>query len=266
MRNLVTTGMSVVLLAASISLGGCSSDGDARANLESGYQALESKNYDTAMSAADQQLSKAPGGPGSAEALYLRGRALEQRQASSPQQSRADWQAARAAYQEALAQKPSPQLEAHIRAGLANVAYFQDDYATAIQQWSAVNPRDLKNPDVTSWILYRTGIAQQRIGQFEAADKTFASVQQQFPGTEPARRAKEHQGVRAFYVQLGAYTNATSASSAASDVRRQGVNPVTIKDPQGRQLLRVGPVPSYAQAVSLKSRFTSKYPDAIVVP
>ena len=218
------------------------------------------------MAQADAYLTKHPQGPGSAEALYLRGRSFEARTAQDQNEARQNLQSARIAYIQALEREPDPRLTAHIRTSLGNVAYFQDDYATAIQQWSAVNPRDLKNPDVTSWILYRTGIAQQRIGQFEAADKTFASVQQQFPSTEPARRAKEHQGVRAFYVQLGTYVNPTSATSAASDLRRQGVIPVTIKDPQGRQLVRVGPVSSYAQAVSLKSRFTSKYPDAIVVP
>jgi TolA-binding protein len=257
--------MSFVLLAAMISFGGCSSDGDARANLESGYQALESKNYETAMSAADQQLSKAPGGPGSAEALYLRGRALEQRQASSPQQSRADWQAARAAYQEALAQKPSPQLEAHIRAGLANVAYFQDDYATAMREWATAYER-LEDPEARGWVLYRLGLCHQRTGNFDQADKVFAQVQREYPNTVPAQRAREHQGVRGFTVQLATYANRATADAALAALRREGVTPAPMTDGQGRTVVRVGPMPSYQQALAMKQRYADRYPDALILP
>ncbi len=265
MRNLLSAGLSILFVISSCIAGGCSSDGEARENLASGYQALESKNYDSAMSAADQQLSKALGGPGSAEALYLRGRALEQRQAGSPQQSKSDWQAARAAYQEALGQKPSPQLEAHIRAGLANVAYFQDDYATAMREWATAYER-LDDPDAKSWVLYRLGLCHQRTGNFAQADKLFAQVQQEYPNTLPAQRAREHQGARAFTVQLATYSDPKTAEQALMLLRRDGVNATSVVDPRGRTVVRVGPLPTYPQAVSVKQRYAERYPDALVLP
>jgi TolA-binding protein len=234
--------------------------------LQAGYKSYDGRDYDQAMAQADRYLTKHSTGKGSGEALYLRGRSLEARTAQDQTQAKQNLQAARAAYIQALEQKPSPKLESYILTSLGNVAYFQDDYATAIQQWSTASSKLDKNDIIKAWVLYRMGIAQQRLGQFPAADKTFVAVQQEFPATEPARRAKEHQGSRAFFVQLAAFTSTTSADSAANELRTKGVTPVRIKDPQGRQLIRVGPVANYAQAMTLKSRFGAKYPDAIVVP
>jgi len=236
-----------------------------KAQLAAGYASYSSKEYEQAMAQADQYLSKRPHGPGSPEALYLKGRALEARISQDQNQAKQNLQAARAAYIEALNQKPRQPLESYIRTSLGNVAYFQDDYSTAVQQWTSAYPK-LDNNDVKAWLLYRTGIAYARLGQFDGADKSFAAVQQRFPNTEPARRAREHQGSRAFYVQLATFASSSGADAASAALRKEGVTPVNIKDPQGRQLLRVGPVPTYAQALNLKSRYTAKYPDAIVVP
>ena len=265
MRNLLSTGLSILFIGTSLIAGGCASDGEARKQLETGYAALEAKNYDAAMAAADQQLSRAPGGPGSAEALYLRGRALEQRQASSPQQSKSDWQAARAAYQEALNQNPAPQLEAHIRCGLANVAYFQDDYNTSMREWATAYER-LDDPAAKGWVLYRLGICHQRTGNFQQADKLFAQVQQECPNTVPAQRAREHQGARAFTVQLATYANRATADAAVAALRQEGVTPAQTLDAQGRTVLRVGPMSNYQQALALKQRYADRYPDALILP
>jgi cell division septation protein DedD len=110
------------------------------------------------------------------------------------------------------------------------------------------------------------GLCQQRLGQFQQADQTFAMVQQQHPGSTPAQRAKEHVGVRSFFVQLVTFKTAASADKAVAALRREGVEPARIENDQGFQQIRVGPVQSYAQAVSLKTRFADRYPDAIIVP
>src|SRR5581483_11741264 len=118
-------------------------------------------------------------GIGSAEALYLKGRALEQKTVS-PDQMRASMLQARDAYSQALQQNPGPQLGPLIHAGLANTSYFLDDYATALAEWTSAYP-GFSDPAVASFMLYRMGLCQQRLGQFAAADQTFATVQQQFP-------------------------------------------------------------------------------------
>src|SRR4051812_12911197 len=124
-----------LFLLASI-LVGCASDTATKQNLNTGYEALDKRQYDEAINAADAQLQKAPTGPGSAEALYLKGRALEQKQSHSTTEARQNFLQARDAYNEALRQQPAPQLEARIRAGIANTSYWLDDYATAIKEWN----------------------------------------------------------------------------------------------------------------------------------
>jgi tetratricopeptide (TPR) repeat protein len=180
-------------------------------------------------------------------------------------EARNNLQEARAAYIEALEQMPRQPLESYIHASLGNVAYFQDDYQSAIGQLNAAYDK-LDNDEIKAWALYRVGLSQQRLGQFAQADQTFASVQQFHPNSVPARRAREHQGARAFYVQLATFSSPAGADSAAADLRRQGVIATRASDAQGRAILRVGPIASYSQAQYLRGRFTDKYPDAYIIP
>ena len=244
---------------------GCASTKSARDELNAGYQSLDQKQYDRAIAQADAFLAKNPTGAGTVEALYLRGRALEAKTALNPAEAKSNLQAARAAYVEALSRKPATHLETNIRTSLANVAYFQDDYATALNQFNAALPR-IENDDTRSWTIYRVGLCQQRLGQFEQADATFAAVEKEFPGTVPAQRAREHAGARSFYVQLATFKTAANADKASAALRREGVEPVRRANAQGYQLVQVGPVTSYAQALSLQKRFADRYPDAIIIP
>lgn len=259
MRNIIC------LIALLIPLG-CVENQPPREALNEGYAALEQQQYDQAIGKADEFLSQQPAGPGSAEALYLRGRGYEQRVARNAQDAQVNLQNARTSYIQALDQNPPDQLEAYIRASLANVAYFQDDYATAHQQWSAAYNELSDEPDVQAWVLYRIGLCQQRTSQFEQADRAFAAVQERFPNTLPAQRAREHAGARSFYVQLATFANITGAEQATAQLKREGAMPVRSIDAKGRHVIRVGPAQSYAQAQSLKSRFLSRYPDAMIVP
>ena len=249
-------------------LGGCGPQRpqpDDKATLQSGYRSLEAQQYNEAIAAADAYLARVPHGSGSAEALYLKGRGYEGRLAHSQSEAAGNLQSARNAYIQALTLSSSPTLESSIHTSLGNVAYFQDDYPTALGQWTVAYPR-LRDSDVRAWVLYRIGICQQRMGSFDRADETFTNVQRTFPNTVPAQRSREHQGARAFYVQLATYSSPGGADKAAAALRAQGVTPVRVMDRQGNQQVRVGPVPTYMQALNLKGRFTSQYPDAIVIP
>jgi outer membrane protein assembly factor BamD (BamD/ComL family) len=264
-RSRRTVTAAVLFAVFAVALPACSSNKSAKEELAAGYKSLEQKRYDQAIAQADAFLAKNPTGAGTAEALYLRGRAFEQRTAANPHESKTNLQSARSSYIEALNRRPPTHLETTIRTSLANVAYFQDDYATALAQWHSALPR-IENPDTRAWTIYRIGLSQQRLGQFEQADQSFATVQQQHPGTLPAQRAREHQGARSFYVQLVTFKNAASADKATAALRREGVEPVRSESAQGFQQIRVGPVQSYAQAQSLKTRFADRYPDAIIIP
>src|SRR6476469_6548980 len=93
----------VLVLITSMLLIGCV-DQNSRQSLQNGYTALDNKQYDQAISEADGFLTKSPQGVGSADALYLKGRALEERATNSgdAQRAKQDLQAARTAYINAL--------------------------------------------------------------------------------------------------------------------------------------------------------------------
>jgi tetratricopeptide (TPR) repeat protein len=242
-----------------------------RQQLNTGYQALEHRDYNSAIAAAEQFLHDHPrGGPGTAEALYLEGRVYEERATmeeaqGSEAQSKLDLQSARGTYVRALSLPADPKLTALIHAGVANAAYFQEDYATAMNEWAVAYP-DIPQPEAKAWSLYRIGLCQQRLGRFDQADRTFAMVQQNFPGSVPAHRAAEHIGAKAFYVQVGAYADTTNAERIVALLQSQGYRAGKSVGPSGRQEVRVGPAYNYADAKALLSRLKDAYRDAIIEP
>jgi tetratricopeptide (TPR) repeat protein len=197
--------------------------------------------------------------------LYLRGRALTDRVSANEAESKANLQAARVAYVQALQLDPRQPLDAYIRTSLANVAYFQDDYQTAMQQWTAAYER-LENKDLKAWVLYKIGRSLQRLGRFDQADRTFATVQQQYPGSSPAQLSREVQGQRQFFVQLATFNSASSAERAAGTLRRQGVTPILNANASSQHVLRIGPYATFEQARSMRGRFAAEYPDALISP
>ena len=260
--GLVITSVTCITLFA----GGCANDAaKSKENLTAGYAALDAKQYDEAINRADEQLKKHPTGAGSAEARYLKGRALEQKPVTTQRDARANLQTARSSYAQALSQSPPAKLQGYIRTSSGNCAYFMDDYAAALSDWTAAYEK-LDDPEVKSWVLYRIGLCRQRMGQFDQADQAFAKVQQDYRGTVPAQRAREHQGARGFTLQFATFANPATADSAVNTLRREGVLSTKATDPQGRTVIRVGPLPSYQQALGLKERYASQYPDAMILP
>ena len=241
-----------------------------RQNLNAGYQSLAAKDYDAAMARAAEFLHHNPEGPGSAEALYLQGRVYEARAqqdaaASNNSQAHQDLRDAKGAYDRALQSAPPARLDALIRAGIANVAYFEDDYPTAMQKWAEAYD-GIQPAEARAWVLYRIGLCQQRLGRFDQADNTFTIVRHDYPGTEPAQRAGSHLGARAFWVQVGAYDQRANADKLVSSLQSQGFRVAKSIEPDGKQAVRVGPANTYSQAKSLKDRLASVYPDAQIEP
>lgn len=239
--------------------------------LEAAYAAFGRKQYDEALAGAERVLAANPQSRGAAEAQYLRGRVFEERSRAASEAggnvaaARSAMQSAREAYNAALLLSPAPPLEGSIRTQLANVAYHQEDYATAVAQWTAAYEK-LTDPQAKAWVLYRIGLSQQRYGNFTEADRTFAAVQQQFPNTEQARRAAAHQGARGFHVQIGTFNSPANADAALKDLRASGVIGLSLPNAAGQQVVRVGPAPTYEQAKALRARLAVKYPDAIIIP
>jgi TolA-binding protein len=239
--------------------------------LQSGYAALNQQDYDGALARSDQFLRDNPnGGPGTPEALYLQGRVYEHRATTADSaghlpEARADLQTARQTYEHALTLGPSDKIAALLHAGVANVAYFQEDYFTAMREWSAAYP-GLTQPDARAWVLYRLGLCQQRLGRFEEADRSFADVRRQYPRSEPAQRAATRQGARAFYVAIGSYVDGKTADPVLAALQSQGFAATKVMQPNGRQAIQVGPAYNYDQAKALRVRLLPVYPAAVIEP
>ncbi len=249
------------ILAAALG-GGCTPHEQA---LRASAAALRQKDYDQAIILANEVMDEKPSPQEAAEALYLRGRAYEQRPISSQGQLESNMQAARSSYIEALRHSPSKKLSTYIHASLGKVAFFQDDFAIAIQQLGLAYG-DLTDQDLKAASLYYMGKSQQRCGQFQEADQTFANLMQRHPDTQWAKKAAASRGVRAFYVQLGAYANPQSAQTVIAAMKQRGIQPAQAIDSQGRYLLKAGPFGSYAQAKQARQRMQDLFRDAFVVP
>jgi tetratricopeptide (TPR) repeat protein len=255
----IVLGVAVLALAA-----GCQPSRPPA--LVDGYAALKASQFDRALTLADQQIAKTPSGPSAAEAFYLRGRALEQRPASTASESASRWAQARTAYQQCLAQSPPPQLRAYALASLGNVAFFQDDYATAAESFRQAYS-NLDSSDSRAWALYRAGLSYQRLGRFADADRFFDEVVRRYPNTLQARRASENRGQRAFFIRLASFSSESRANQAAADLRRQGFSGISIvRDSRGTFLVRVGPYSSYNAAQSGRLQALSRFPDALIMP
>lgn len=261
-RNWRWSGLAVLLCL--VGAGGCAAP--AGGSMETARHAFDRRDFPEAVRQTEGYLRA--GGHDDAQAaaaLYLQGRAYEEMPAADEAEAARHLAAARRAYVQALQLDPPSSLAGRIRTGVANVAYFQEDYTTAAQQWTAAY-RQTDLEDQKPWILYRIGLANQRLGRFDEADRIFAEVQQQYPSTEPARRAREHQGHRAFHVQVGVFTQPTLATRLIEELRRGGFTATQTLDNQGRHVVLVGPSPTWAQARKLQDRLRAYYPDALIVP
>jgi tetratricopeptide (TPR) repeat protein len=262
MRTTVASAVLVIIMAGGL---GCQNTKDTQ-TLQQGYGALDLKDYQRAINAADDYLQKHPTGNGAAEAAYLRGRAFEQRTKGSDAEAQANLREARASYEKVLTLGPAKQLEAFTRASLGNVAYWMNDFGAAEINWTSAYEK-LEPGDLKAWVLYRTGLSQQRLGKWEAADDTFAQVEKEFPKSEPAARAASHRGARAFYVQVAAFSSPQPAEKLVSTLRSQGY-PVGRfeKKEKGLQLVMAGPIKRYEEAVTMRNRLGEQFRDAVIVP
>jgi tetratricopeptide (TPR) repeat protein len=270
MRNRSRGDVIVPLLTVTLFLiSGCATDAPAKSQLNGGYQALDAHQYDQAIQAADQYLQKTPNGPGSAEAQYLKGRVLEERaedadRAGNIAVARDDLKAAGDCYKTGLLLSPPPPVEALLHAQLANVAYHFDDYGTAVREWQSAYPH-LQTADSNAWVLYCIGLCQQRLGWFSQADRTFQMVRETYPDTPQATRAGSHIGAKGFYVQVAAFNDADDAQRTIAALQMHGFQ-ADKQTVAGKQMISVGPVPTYADAHALKSKLVADYPKAFIEP
>jgi tetratricopeptide (TPR) repeat protein len=235
------------------------------ASLVAANDALSANQPDTAIADAQSYLHSQPYGPQAAQAWYFEGRGYEMKLAADPDESQRNLFEAHSCYLEALQQGPVPTVEGDIRASLSNVAFFQDDFAEAIRQASAAMPL-VNSAKTKSFLLFRIGVSQQRLGEFTDADLTFHQVEQQYPGTPLAQASHDHEGQKDFYVQLATYGSRDVAERALASLRSNGVIISERTDSKGNTVIDNGPFSTYADAKKVKDQLQKSFPQALIVP
>jgi tetratricopeptide (TPR) repeat protein len=250
-------------LVSTLVLASCTGSPQSRQDLNLGKQALDVGQTDDAIRDADAVIASNDG-PAMAEAYYLRGYAIEIRPKSDNIAAAHDLALARESYSRGLNYDPRAAIAGRLHVQLGNVCYYQEDYSAAVPElMAAYNTLDGSQPK--DLILYRIGIGEQRLGRFDDADRTFQRVQQDYPGSAYSAPAHAHQGIRGFYVQLGAYSQDRDIEAAARAVAAAGSAPLKTTE-KGLTVIRTADVPSYAQAQQLRQQLASLYPDARVMP
>jgi len=246
---------------------GCAAQQDDVQRLRAGYDALGARQFDEALAAADVVLADSPKDTLPAEAHYLRGRVFEERAIANVRGGAAQLQTARTEYVASIGLPHKPDLDGRARAGVANVAFHQDDYATALDQWSAAYDK-LERPEDKLLTLYQLGRTAQRLGKWEEADRYLASVQSAAPGTDLAAKARQIQGMRGFIVQFATFSSRKQADAAIVELQKQGITAQHFIDPAnvGLDLVRVGSVRTYVEAKALKTRFSGQYTAIVIIP
>jgi len=244
-------------------LAACTGSAESRQELHSGKLALDSQQYNQAIRDADAVISSGDS-DALAEAYYLRGYAIEMRPKADNAATAHDLAMARDSYAKGLGHDPRPTLAARLHAQLGNVCYNQQDYSAAVPELTAAfNGTDATLPK--DLMLYHIGIGQQRLGRFEDADTSFSRLQRDYPNSPYAGPARAHQGVRGFYVQVGAYSRDSDIDAAARAVAAAGSAPLKMYN-KGLTIIRTADVPSFVQAEELRDRLVGEYPDARVMP
>ncbi|HET6252182.1 MAG TPA: tetratricopeptide repeat protein [Tepidisphaeraceae bacterium] len=249
-------------------LGGCL-DGPSRRILNRGYGELKAQQYDSANADADEFLRAHPDGSGVAEAWYLKGRIAEARaqdDAAAPTDAdkREFLDRAKDAYQQGLQAAGPADVRAKLHIGVANVDFYEEDYAGAVREFKS-SYENIANEDTKAWVLYQIGRSEQRLGEFDQADKAFADVQRYYPGSDAATRAATRTGMNAFHVEVKKYGDVATAEKAAGKLRSEGL-PASRTVDAGWQIVQIGPLPTYADAKAIQARIGKEYPGAIISP
>ncbi len=249
-------------LVFSLLLASCTGNPQSRQQLDAGKQALDARQYDQAIRNADTVLAGRDS-PALAEAYYLRGYAIEQRPKEDNAAAARDLAMAHDSYTRGLNCNPRPVLAARLHTQLGNVCYYQEDYAAAVRELAiAYAQPDAQSKDL---ILYHIGIGQQRLGRFDDADRSFQHLQQDYSNSPYCAGARVHQGIRGFYVQVGAYSRQADIDKAASAIAAAGSVPLKTTS-KGLTIVRTADVPEFGQAEQLKARLAGQYPDARIMP
>lgn len=258
--------LTLLFISLALCVVGCGHQTSSAAinDLKEAQDAFNQNNYDQTIAAASRAITRENAADAKPNAYYLIGRSLESRPKPSKDQSMKDLRDAWMNYLQALKENPSQPLAANIRTSLGNVAYWMEDFGTADQQWNIAWSL-MDDSETRYWVLYRRGLCNQRLGNWELADKIYATVRDSAPESEAAKRAATKIGARNFHVQVGAFEKDSTASALATRLRTLGL-PALISQSGNLYRVYVGPYAKYNDVVKAQGRLPGDIKDSVIVP
>lgn len=251
-------------LLAVVLLGGCnktaSPQGQALFTLAKTQ--YDNQDYSLAAHTLTEFIAREGGVRESAEAYYLRGMCYRYREPAKLELSEKDFLAAIKKSDTAILRSWSYvalghiYFENHIDQQEPTVRYYQK----ALETLSNEPPKDV--------VLYRLGVAMQRLGQWEQADIYLSHCFDSFSDSSYARYARRHFGARTWRIQFGAFANVKRAQELVSQLNSAGRQADWQSHREEGRLLyivRGGQYPRYIEAQADLERARGTYPDALLV-
>jgi len=191
--------VSLVLLVFPILLASCQPriTEQGKRQLRAAAKLIEEKSYAVATDELNQFLKSYPASHEVCEAYYLLG--LSRVYSDQLDQAQDD-------FESALATADVPILAYYARMSLANLAFEQQDYSTAVKFYG---PYFDKLPRRAPFHLayYRYAQALQAVGQWKQADVQFSRILYLFPEAQIVPSAQELFGQTHYAIELGRFTS-----------------------------------------------------------
>jgi tetratricopeptide (TPR) repeat protein len=230
-----------------------------RAVFDSGYAALQAGRWSQAVTDFSRYLRMDPDSPERGEVYYYRGQALVHLE-RRPE--------AKADFLRALGADARSPIDQFAHVALGNLYYEEANDVEAVKQYAAVldDPHDeVPVPD----LLLRTGVALQRLGQWEKGRRYLEYLMVHYSDSAAARQAARYAAADAFRVQTGAFSAKSSAAAQAQQVRQAGFTPRLAQvTSSGRRLtaVQVGRERTYSDAATLAQRLRRAGFNTLIVP
>ncbi|MGC9453665.1 MAG: tetratricopeptide repeat protein [Phycisphaerae bacterium] len=206
-----------VATLAWVVLAGCAPEmpPQARELLDSGIDAYEAGDHDTARTRMDEFISQYPRVRGVEEAYYLRGMALYRQE---------QFDSARRDLRTAAEEADDKLVRARALVALGNIAYENHEMAAAENLYRDALEELEGNQPPRDQALYRLGCVLQRQGRWQEADTQFNRLIYVFEDSRFAELAERRVHARAWTVQAGAFDERSHADSLAEKLRTDGLD------------------------------------------
>ncbi len=209
-------------------------------------------DFTGAISAFSDFLRQKPRSAYAARAFYFRGKAkliLE------------DYEAAREDFLQAHKKARTDEVRAGALIGLGDVDFVQDNYSSAKAYYKRALKLPQENYDADI-LLYKLALSYARLDLWNEAKTLLVEIYMNYPQSSRAPAAKEIMARgRGFYVQVGAFSERSSAENLRGQLASQGY-PAEVEDifRQDRVLyaVRVGRLISWTEARKLSQELQAR--------